>query len=66
MLNQKQINQKVKEEFQKMEGSLNKMEEELIKEHGDCNQSLVALHFGKIQEQYMLIIDLLGIFDEAT
>ncbi|HUS49832.1 MAG TPA: hypothetical protein VMZ91_06685 [Candidatus Paceibacterota bacterium] len=49
-----------------MQSCINKMEEELTKEQGECNQSLVAFNFGKLQEQYMLIVDLMEIFKDAS
>ena len=62
MLNQKQINEKIKEEFVKMQECINAIEKELTKEPTESNQALTAFHFGKLQEQYMLIVDLMEIF----
>lgn len=49
-----------------MQVCINKMEDELTKEAGDFNQPATAFYFGKLQEQYMLIVDLMEIFKGAS
>lgn len=65
MLNQNQIDVMIKQEFTKMQDCLNKMEIELIKDSDEFNQSVIAFHFGKLQEQYILVVSLLKIFTQV-
>lgn len=55
----------VKEKFKSMQGHLNIMESELMKDSEDLfNRPLVAMSFGKISKLYEDITYLMGIFDD--
>lgn len=61
-MTQKQTDIFVREKFKIMQEAFNKIEEEFIKDDSEFNRSLASMHFGRAQEMFTLIVELLGIF----
>jgi len=61
-INNKKVDDMIKEAFTQMEKSLNVIEESLSSGEAQVDIGKIGFLFGKIYENYKLVVDLLGIY----